>query len=250
MFLDISGLSKNFGGLQAVSELSFSVEKGQIVGLIGPNGSGKTTVFNLITGVHKPSSGKVIFQGKDLTGKPPHVVARNGIGRTFQITAMFPDFTALENVVASHYILYDSGFWHTFFNTPKYRRNEAKALERSLEVLETVGLTKYKDELAKNLPHGYQNLLGIARALAVNPQLILLDEVLSGMNPNEIIFTMEAIQKINKQGITALIIEHNMKILDICEKVVVINFGNKIAEGTPDKIRQNPEVMSAYLGSA
>jgi branched-chain amino acid transport system ATP-binding protein len=196
-----------------------------------------------------PSSGKVVFQDTDLTGKPPHVVAKNGIGRTFQITAMFPEFTTLQNVVASHYLLCNSGFWNTFFNTPKYRRNEALAMELSLEVLELVGLTKVKDDMAKNLPHGYASMLGIARALAVQPQLLLLDEPLAGMNSDEIVFTMDAMKKINKKGITILVIEHNMKILDLCDNVVVINFGNKIAEGTTAEIRRNPEVMSAYLGS-
>ena len=186
MLLELSELTKHFGGLVAVDGLSMSVGEGQIVGLIGPNGAGKTTVFNLITGVIRPSGGKVIFDGREVTGKSPHILARLGIGRTFQLTPLFTDFTTLENVVASYYPHPRSGFWESFLNTPRYRRNEAYALEQSLRILELVGLSKVKDERAKNLPHGYQKMLGIARALAVEPKLLMLDEPLGGMNPDEI----------------------------------------------------------------
>lgn len=249
MFLELGELSRNFGGLSAVNGFSMTVEKGQIAGLIGPNGAGKTTVFNLITGICSPTSGKIMFQGKDITGKPPHIIAGHGIGRTFQITAMFPDFTTIQNILASYYLHSQSGFWNTFFNTPKYKRNEAVALDQSLKILDTVGLNKVAMELARNLPHGYQSMLGIARALAIEPQLLLLDEPLSGMNADEITFTMEIMRKLNRQGITILVIEHNMKILDLCDKVTVINFGNKIAEGSCQEIRCHPDVMNAYLGS-
>jgi branched-chain amino acid transport system ATP-binding protein len=249
VFLEIKDLCKNFGGLTAVNNFSMTVEKGHMASLIGPNGAGKTTVFNLITGVIRPSSGSITFQDNDITGKQPHIVARHGIGRTFQITAMFPDFTTLQNIIASYYLHSRSGFWNTFFNTPKYKRNESMALERSQEILETVGLTKVANELAKNLPHGYQNMLGIARALAIQPQLLLLDEPLGGMNPDEIDFTMDIMRKLNGKGITILVIEHNMKILDLCDKVTVVNFGNKIADGTCKDIRCHPEVIKAYLGS-
>jgi branched-chain amino acid transport system ATP-binding protein len=183
-----------------------------------------------------------------VTGKSPHTIASYGIGRTFQLTPLFTDFTTLENVVASYYLHPRSSFWGAFFNTPAYRRNEAYALEQSLKILDLVGLTKVKDELAKNLPHGYQKMLGIARALAVQPRLLMLDEPLGGMNTDEIAFTMDVMAKVRLQGMTILVIEHNMQILDLCDHVVAINFGQKIGEGTVEQVRNNPDVIKAYLG--
>jgi branched-chain amino acid transport system ATP-binding protein len=248
VLLEISQLTKNFGGLMAVNQFSMGVGEGQVVGLIGPNGAGKTTVFNLITGVIRPSAGKVAFDGKDVTGKRPHTLASAGIGRTFQLTPLFTEFTTLENVVASYYLHPRSSFWDTFFNTPTYRKNEAYVLDQSLKILDLVGLNKVKDERARNLPHGYQKMLGIARALAVKPKLLMLDEPLGGMNTDEIIFTMDIMAKVRQQGMTILVIEHNMQILDLCDHVVAINFGQKIGEGTVEEVRGNPEVIKAYLG--
>ncbi len=248
MLLEISQLTKNFGGLMAVNQFSMGVDEGQVVGLIGPNGAGKTTVFNLITGVIRPSAGKVAFDGKDVTGKRPHTLASAGIGRTFQLTPLFTEFTTLENVVASYYLHPKSSFWDSFFNTPTYRKNEAYVLEQSLKILDLVGLSKVKDERARNLPHGYQKMLGIARALAVKPKLLMLDEPLGGMNTDEIAFTMDIMAKVRQQGMTILVIEHNMQILDLCDHVVAINFGQKIGEGTVGEVRGNPEVIKAYLG--
>lgn len=248
MLLEISGLTKNFGGLVAVNQFSMGVSEGQIIGLIGPNGAGKTTVFNLITGVIRPSAGKIEFDGKDVTGKSPHSIASFGIGRTFQLTPLFTEFTTLENVVASYYLHPRSTFLDAFFNTPKYRHNETYALEQSLKILDLVGLSKVKDEQARNLPHGYQKMLGIARALAVQPRLLMLDEPLGGMNTEEIVFTMDVMAKVRHQGMTILVIEHNMQILDLCDHVVAINFGQKIGEGTVNEIRNNPDVIKAYLG--
>jgi branched-chain amino acid transport system ATP-binding protein len=248
MLLEVSGLSKRFGGLTAVDKLDISVEEGSIVGLIGPNGAGKSTVFNLITGVVRPTAGRVRFEGKDIAGRSPNRVAARGIGRTFQLTSAFPDFTVLQNVTESCYLHSWSGFWNTFFDTPAYRRNEAHALERSMEILATVGLYELKDDLAKNLPHGHHKMLGVARALAVQPRLLLLDEPLGGMNSDEIEFTMAAIKKVQEHGVTVLIIEHNMSIMDLCKKIVVINFGSKIFEGTPEEVVRNPRVMEVYLG--
>lgn len=248
MLLEIRDLTKNFGGLVAVNQFSMSVSEGQIIGLIGPNGAGKTTVFNLITGVIHPSAGSVQFDGKDVTGKPPHTIAKIGIGRTFQLTPLFTEFTTLENVIASYYLHPKSSFWGIFFNMPAYKRNEKYVMEQSLRILDLVGLRKVKDERARNLPHGYQKMLGIARALAVQPRLLMLDEPLGGMNTDEIGFTMDVMAKVRDQGMTILVIEHNMQILDLCDHVVAINFGQKIGEGTVEEVRGNPEVIKAYLG--
>lgn len=250
MLLEINGLTKRFGGLVAVDQFGMSVEKGEIVGLIGPNGAGKTTVFNLVTGVLRPSQGEVRFENRDITAKKPHVIAERGIGRSFQLNPLFANFSVLQNVVASFCLRPRSGLLQTYFNTASYRRNEAYIMEASLEILRLVGLDHVRDELAKNLPHGHQKMLGIARALAVKPKLLMLDEPLGGMNLDEIDFTMKAIRKTHRQGITIVLVEHNMQIMDLCHKVVVINFGQKIAEGTPDEIRRNKEVVSAYFGTA
>ena len=248
MLLEISGLTKYFGGLAAVSQLDFHVNKGEILGLIGPNGAGKTTVFNLITGVFPPTKGRMVFDGVDITNKRPHQVARLGIGRTFQLNPLFANFSVLQNVSASFHLHPSSSLLDTYFNTKTYRRNEAYILEQSLEILKLVGLDKVKDELAKNLPHGYQKMLGIARALATRPKLLLLDEPIAGMNPDEIDFTLTNIRNTRQQGVTSLIVEHNMQILDLCDRVVVISFGHKITEGLPKEVRQNKEVIQAYFG--
>jgi branched-chain amino acid transport system ATP-binding protein len=248
MLLEISGLTKYFGGLAAVSQLDMYVNEGEILGLIGPNGAGKTTLFNLITGVLRPTRGKVMFDGKDITNKKTHQVAELGIGRTFQLNPLFANFTVLQNVSASFHLHPRSSLLDIYFNTATYRNNEAYILEQSLEILKLVGLDKVKDELAKNLPHGYQKMLGIARALAVKPKLLLLDEPIAGMNPDEIDFTMTGIRKTRQQGTTIVVVEHNMRIMDLCDRVVVISFGQKICEGLPREVRENEEVISAYFG--
>lgn len=248
MFFEIEGLTKQFGGLSAVNLFDLSVNKGEIVGLIGPNGAGKTTIFNLITGVLRPTKGRIIFNGEDITGKKSHVIAKRGIGRTFQLNPLFADFTVLENVSTSFHLQYRSNLFDMYFNTGNYRRNRAQIAEKSMEILQLVGLEKVKNELAKNLPHGYQKMLGIARALAVNPKLLLLDEPIAGMNPDEIEFTLTGIRKTQKQGTTIVVIEHNMVMMNICDRVSVINFGQKIAEGTPEEVRKNQEVTQAYFG--
>jgi branched-chain amino acid transport system ATP-binding protein len=248
MFLEIKGLTKQFGGLTAVNRFDLSIEKGEIVGLIGPNGAGKTTTFNLITGVLKPTRGKVVFNGEDITGKKPHVVAARGIGRTFQLNPLFPDFTVFQNVSTSFHLRHRSSLFDIYFNTRKYQRNRAMVAEETLEIIKLVGLERAKDELAKNLPHGYQKMLGIARALAIKPTLLLLDEPIAGMNPEEIEFTLTGIRKTQQQGTTILVIEHNMIMMSICDRVAVINFGQKIAEGLPADIRGNKEVTQAYFG--
>jgi branched-chain amino acid transport system ATP-binding protein len=249
VLLETKGLTKHFGGLAAVSHLDIHVDKGEVVGLIGPNGAGKTTVFNLITGFHRPTSGKVLFDGHDITGKKPHLVAQTGIGRTFQLAQLFPDFTVLENVVASFFLYPRSGFWEAVFNTPAYRKKEEHILNQAGEVLQLVGLDKVKDVLAKNLPHGHQKVLGVARALAIKPKLLLLDEPIAGMTRDEIVFSLGVFEKIRSQGITILLVEHNMEFMSLCDRVIVLNFGHKIAEGSSEEVRQNEDVIQAYFGS-
>jgi branched-chain amino acid transport system ATP-binding protein len=248
MLLEVSGLTKHFGGLAAVSQLDFHVNKGEILGLIGPNGAGKTTVFNLITGVFPPTRGRVVFDEVDITHKKPHQVAKLGIGRTFQLNPLFGDFTVLENISASFHLHPKSSLLDIYFNTATYRRNEAYILEQSLEIAKLVGLDRVKYELAKNLPHGYQKMLGMARALATRPKLLLLDEPIAGMNPDEIDSALQNIKNTQQQGVTILIVEHNMQILDLCDRVVVISFGQKITEGLPQEVRANEEVIKAYFG--
>jgi branched-chain amino acid transport system ATP-binding protein len=249
VLLEAKGLTKYFGGLAAVSQLDMHVNQGEIVGLIGPNGAGKTTVFNLVTGVLRPTRGKVIFDGYEITGKKPHLTAKIGIGRTFQLASLFADFTVLENIVASFYLYPKSGFWEALFNTAAYRKKEEYILNQAGEVLRLVGLDKVKDELAKNLPHGHQKILGVARALAVKPKLLLLDEPIAGMSHEEIDFSLGAFEKMRSQGMTILLVEHNMGIMNICDRIIVLNLGHKIAEGPPGEVRQNQDVIQAYFGS-
>ncbi len=248
MLLEIKGLTKRFGGLKAINHFDMHVNPKEIVGLIGPNGAGKSTLFNIITGVYPSTEGKILFEGEDITDAKPHQVAALGIGRTFQFNPFFADFTVLQNVSASFHLHPHSSLFDIYFNTAKYRCNEASIQEQSLEILQLVGLQKIKDELAKNLPHGYQKMLGVARALATKPKLLLLDEPLGGMNPSEIEFSLNSIRKMREKGITILIVEHNMQILELCDRVVVISFGQKICEGLPKEVRENKDVISAYFG--
>ena len=249
MLLEVKAMTKRFGGLKAVSDFDINVDEGEIVGLIGPNGAGKSTLFNLITGVIPLTSGSVTFRGKNITGKPPDRVAALGIGRTFQLNPLFPEFTVLENVTSSFYMHPKSSLADVFFNTRRYRRNEAFIQERAHEILNVVGLSREAGELASNLAHGHQKMLGVARALATDPVLLLLDEPLAGMNPSEIQYSLDAIRGMREQGITVLIVEHNMQILKLCDRVVVISFGQKICEGLPEEVRANQEVISAYFGA-
>jgi branched-chain amino acid transport system ATP-binding protein len=249
MLLEIRGLTKRFGGLKAVSDFDIDVAEGEIVGLIGPNGAGKSTVFNLITGVLPVTSGTIRFGDIDITKKQPNQVARLGIGRTFQLNPLFPEFTVLENVTSSFDLHPRSSIADIFFNTPKYRRNEKFVEGMAHQILEIVGLSQEADELARNLAHGHQKMLGVARALATKPTLLLLDEPLAGMNPSEIQYSLDAIRGMRDNGITVLIVEHNMQILSLCDRVVVISFGQKICEGLPSEVRANQEVISAYFGA-
>jgi len=248
VLLETNGLTKYFGGLAAVSQVDMSVDGGQIVGLIGPNGAGKTTIINLISGFLRPSRGSIIFNGENITGKKSHLVAKLGIGRTFQIVPLFSEFTTLQNVVASFYISADSSLWGSIFRTSTYRKREEYILNQAEENLQLLGLDKVRDELAKNLPHGYQKMLGLARALAVKPKLLLLDEPIAGMNPDEINLALKAIEQVRSQGVTILLVEHNMVVMSICDRVIAINYGRKIAEGSPEEMKKNEDVIRAYFG--
>jgi branched-chain amino acid transport system ATP-binding protein len=250
MLLELHKVTKHFRGLVAVDDLDMGVDGGELVGLIGPNGAGKSTIFNLITGVLQLTRGKITFNGIDITGKRPHEVAELGIGRTFQLNPLFSDFTVLENVVASFHLRPKSSLLDTLFNTGTYRRNEASIREQSLEILNLLGLDKVRNELGKHLPHGHRLILGIARALAVKPKLLLLDEPTRGMSLEEIDLALGAIERVCQEGVTIVLVEHNMEVIDFCDRVIVMNFGKKIAEGPVDQVRKNEEVIKAYLGSA
>jgi len=248
VFLETNGLTKYFGGLAAVYQVDMSVNKGEIVGLIGPNGAGKTTIINLISGFLRSSRGSIIFDGENITGKKPHLIAKIGIGRTFQIVPLFNEFTTLQNVVASFYLSADSSLWGSIFRTSTYRKREEYILNQAEETLQLLGLDKVRDELAKNLPHGYQKMLGLARASAVKPKLLLLDEPIAGMNPDEINLALKAIDQVRSQGVTILLVEHNMMVMSICDRVIAINYGQKIAEGSPEEVKKNEDVIRAYFG--
>jgi branched-chain amino acid transport system ATP-binding protein len=248
MLLELHNVTKKFSGLVAVDDFNMGVDGGELVGLIGPNGAGKSTVFNLITGVLQLTSGKITFNGIDITGKRPHEVAELGIGRTFQLNPLFTDFTVLENVIASFHLRPKSSLPDVFFNTATYRKNEADIKEQSLQILNLLGLDKVKNVLGKHLPHGHRLILGIARALAVKPKLLLLDEPTRGMSLEEIDLALGAIERMCEQGMTIVLVEHNMEVIDFCDRVIVINFGKKIAEGSVDQVRENKEVIKAYLG--
>jgi branched-chain amino acid transport system ATP-binding protein len=250
MLLELHNVTKKFSGLVAVDDFEMGIDRGELVGLIGPNGAGKSTIFNLITGILQLTSGEITFNGMDITGKRPHEVAELGIGRTFQLNPLFTDFTVLENVIASFHLRPKSSLADVFFNTATYRKNEADIKEQSLEILKLLGLYELKDELGKNLPHGHRLILGIARALAVKPRLLLLDEPTRGMSLEEIDLALGAIERMCEQGMTIVLVEHNMEVIDFCDRVIVINFGRKIAEGSVDQVREDKEVVKAYLGGA
>ncbi len=248
MLLEIKGLSKNFGGLAAIRNLDMYVREGELVGLMGPNGAGKTTVINLISGFLRPSSGQILYAGKRISGMAPHRIAEAGIGRTTQFAYLFPEFTVLENVIAASYLQSRCGFFEDLFNTHSYRQKEEKILEDAMQILQLVGLDREKDVLGKRLPHGPQKLLTMARALAIKPKLLLLDEPVGGMSYEETGRVVTAIERIRSRGTTVVIVEHNMRIMQLCERIVVINFGEKISEGCYGDVVKDEQVMRAYFG--
>ncbi len=248
--LRIENLTHYFGGLRAVHNYSVEIEPGQVRGLIGPNGAGKTTVFNLITGIYKPTQGEILFNGTSLTGLRPHEIAALGICRTFQNLRLWRHMTALEHVRLAHYSKIEYGLVGAFFGTARRRRQEVEIEERSYRLLEMMGISRFADQVVTNLPYGVQRKVEMARALATQPRLLLLDEPTAGMNPEEMVETMEIIRRIRDElHLAIFLIEHRMKVvMDLCEVVQTLNFGEVIAEGTPEEIRSNPKVIDAYLG--
>lgn len=248
--LSIKRLTKSFGGLTAVNNVSFDVEPGQIVGLIGPNGAGKTTVFNLITGIYRPDQGEILFDQQAVSRLPTHRTISLGIARTFQTIRLFQNLSVLENVLSGRHCLMKSGVFSSLLHTPRQRREERAALIKVLQYLEFVGLSEQAEQLAKNLSYGNQRLLEIARALATEPRLLILDEPAGGMNEQETSSLVALITRMRENGITILLIEHDMSlVMRVCENIVVLEYGSKIAEGSPEEIKQNRRVIEAYLGT-
>jgi branched-chain amino acid transport system ATP-binding protein len=247
--LKLTGVSKRFGGLSVLQDVSFEVPEGKVFGLIGPNGAGKTTVFNLITGLLAPTGGAIDFGGKSLVGVKPHQITRLGLGRTFQNIRIFKEMTLIENVVVGMHAHLDYGVPGWLFSLPGFRAQEQRARDRAHELLGWVGLDAKANDLADNLSYGDQRKLELARALATQPKLLLLDEPVAGMNTGEKVELMGVITEIARRGFTVFMIEHDMRfVMGLCERIAVLNFGKIIAEGTPDQIKNNPDVIEAYLG--
>lgn len=247
--LEVNGLTKCFGGLLAVDGLSFAISKQQISGIIGPNGAGKTTTLNLITGIFRPSAGRILWKGEDITGLRPHQVANRGIIRTFQLISLFPTFTALENVIAAFHRRRGIGFWGTLFKTPQALRREKQIKEEAEEILASVLLAHKKDDLARNLSYGQQKALTIALALAADAELLLLDEPVTGVSADRVPELLSLIKRTRDKGLTVILVEHNMRAtFELCDKIIVLDRGRKICEGTCDEVRSNRDVVTAYLG--
>lgn len=248
--LDVTNLGISFGGLRAVDSFDIHIEKGQLYGLIGPNGAGKTTVFNMLTGVYKPTDGMIVLNGKNITGQKTTMINREGIARTFQNIRLFKELTVLDNVKAGLHNEYQYSTFAGIIRLPSYFKTEKLMNERALELLKVFDLDKESNYFASNLPYGKQRKLEIARALATNPKLLLLDEPAAGMNPNETKELMDTIQLIrDKFDMTILLIEHDMKLVSgICEKLTVLNFGQVLAQGKTSDVLNDPQVIKAYLG--
>ena len=247
--LEVSGITQIFGGVTALEDVSFSISKGDITGVIGPNGAGKTTLFNIVTGIYTQTSGRVMLNNSDVSGLPPEKLARLGMVRTFQNIELFGGMTVLENVMVGLHTRSSSGLLACSLRMPWSRSEESRIRESALKWMDFTGITDLADVTAGNLPFGKGRLLEIARALAVEPEIVLMDEPAAGLNSQETMELARLIQRIRDLGITVVLVEHDMElVMDICDRIVVLNLGRKLAEGTPREIQDNPQVVAAYLG--
>lgn len=248
-FLEVQNLRRTFGGVTALDNVNLQLFEGEILGLIGPNGAGKTTLFNIVTGLTRPSSGMVVFKGEDITGLKPHAIARKGIGRTFQHLALWRDQTVAENVRNALYMHAGLGVAGSLIHAPGYRKQVRVVDNEVAELLGFVGMQERSRQLAKTLSHGYQKTLSLAIGMAVKPSVLLLDEPLAALNPERANHIVGLVKSIREQGVTIVVIEHNMRaIFSLCDRIVVLNAGMNIAEGSPGEIRDDQEVIAAYLG--
>jgi branched-chain amino acid transport system ATP-binding protein len=247
--LELEGVRKTFGGLVAVNKVDLQVNQGEILGLIGPNGAGKTTIFNLISGFLRPDGGKIVFKGENILGLPPHVVAKKGIVRTFQLLNLWNDFTVMEAIRVALHMKSGVGFFGTLFNTPSSRKKEKAVDETAMKILGFLGMAHLKNQVTNTLSHGWQRTLSLGVCVATGPPLLLLDEPVTALSPERTTIILNLVKQLRDQGSTVMIIEHNMRaIFYVCDRIAVIHAGSKIAEGTPNEIRENPAVIDAYLG--
>jgi len=248
--LEVEQLSKDFGGIRAVADVSFTVAPGKVLSIIGPNGAGKTTLFNLITGLYRPTAGRILFQGQEITRQPPHDLAARGISRTFQNLQIFFNMSALENVMVGRHMHADTRLLPTLLRLPAIVRSDRECQERAAQLMAFVGLEDYLGEAADALPYGGLKRLEIARALATEPKLLLLDEPAAGCNARETAEIDALIQRVTEAGVTVVLVEHDMRlVMGVSDHLVVLDYGRKLAEGSAEEVRANPEVIAAYLGA-